>query len=208
MVPVIYVAAIYGGYDIPKPPPPGDAILFTDDRTLEAPGWEIRVADPFPHLHPRLKAKAVKCLPHEFHPEHAKTVWIDGSMHVHGDDGLEVYPLGFFRHPQRDTVSAEAGLSRQMTKYAGLPVVEQANSYLAAGLLPGLWASGFHTRDINHPGVVEFFEAWWHENILWTYQDQISLPWARQKTGVEITDLPHGLYNNPWFRIGAHTRED
>ena len=108
----------------------------------------------------------------------------------------------------RDTVDAEAAVSRQMTKYAGLPVVEQANAYLASGLLPGLWASGFHTRDITRPGVIEFFERWWYENVLWTYQDQLSLPWARQRIGVEITDLPHGLYNNPWFRIGAHTRED
>ncbi len=205
---MIYVSAIYGGYDVPKPAPPGDAVLFTDDHRLDAPGWEVRVQNPYPHLHPRLRAKAVKCLPHQFHPDLPQTVWVDGSIHMHGDDGLEMSPLGFFRHPNRDTVDAEAAVSQQMAKYAGLPVVEQANAYMAAGLFPGLWASGFHTRDITRPGVVEFFDQWWHENLLWTYQDQISLPWARQCAGVDITDLPYGLYNNPWFRIGTHTRDD
>lgn len=202
----VYVSAIYGGYDHAKPPPPGDAVMFTDNPNLQAPGWDIRVDTRYPHLHPRLQAKAPKLLPHVFLPEHPRTVWIDGSITVTAD--VDIAPLGFFRHPARCNVANEAAVSMMMHKYAGLPCVEQANSYLAGGLPEGLWASGFHTRDIDAPNVVEFFDRWWHENVLWTYQDQLSLPWARWKAGVEITDLAYGLYTNPWFTIGDHLRGD
>lgn len=204
-----FVSAIYGQYDTPPPPPPGPGVLFTEDYSLAAEGWEVRVTDPFPHLHPRLKAKAVKCQPHRFHPEHPKTIWCDGNMHVQeAANDLDIYPLGFFRHPDRDNVAEEANVSRSMEKYRGLPVIEQANAYLAGGLPRGLWASGFHTRDISVSGVVEFFDAWWLENILWTYQDQLSLPWAKHTTCVDIVDLDGSLWASPWFGIGRHNRAD
>jgi len=205
----VYCSAIYGGYDDPKPAPPGEAFMFTDDPNLVAPGWRVVVKDPFPHLHPRLKAKAPKCLPHVFLPEHPATVWVDGSMTVHEEaNDIEPAALRFFRHPKRDNVAAEAAVSACMGKYQGLPVVLQANAYLAGGIRPELWASGFHLRDIREPGVVGFFERWWHENVLWTYQDQLSLPWARQLCLVDIVDLGYGLYTNPWFTIAEHRRGD
>lgn len=206
----VWVTAVYGDYDTPKPPPPGKGYLFTENPNFVAPGWEVIVHDPYPHLHPRMKAKAPKLQPHIFLPHEPATVWVDGSM-VLFDKAAEVlmYPLGFYPHPQRISIVDEAHVSEGLPKYHNLPVREQAYSYMDAGLPPlhGLWASGFHTRDIREPGVIEFFDIWWHECLLWTYQDQISLPYARWRANVTIDHLPGSLYANPYFTIEAHTHD-
>lgn len=205
----VFVTAIYGGYDYPKPGPPGKGYLFTDEADLVAPGWEVIVADPYPHLHPRMKAKAPKLQPHLFLPDEPATVWVDGSMHVlPAAADIDLWPLSFFRHPDRDNVAAEAAVSAGMSKYARTPVTAQADHYIARGLKPDLWASGFHTRDIAAPAVREFFDVWWHECLLWTYQDQLSLPWAQQRTGAVITDIPGWLWSNPYFKLLGHNRGD
>jgi len=205
----VFVSAIYGGYDTPKPLTFGEGVLFTDDPDLDAPGWTVVVDRRYAHLHPRLQAKAPKLQPHVFHPDIPVSTWVDGSMLVNpAVESIEPAGLRFFRHPNRDNVLDEAHVSAGMAKYGGLPVYEQARHYVSQGLEPGLWASGFHVRGISQPGVVEFFDVWWRENLLWTYQDQLSLPWARQQTGVEIVDIPGDLYANPYFTLAAHTRDD
>lgn len=204
----VFVSAIYGGYDSPKPAPPGKGYLFTDDPDIVAPGWEVIVDDRYPHLHPRLKAKAPKLQPHVFLPDEPVTTWVDGSMTLK-PAAADIEPgLRFFRHPERDNVTEEAHVSTGMHKYAGLPVVLQASHYQASGLERGLWASGFHVRDITAPNVREFFDRWWAENLLWTYQDQLSLPYARQITGVDIVDIQWSLWSNPFFRLSEHNRGD
>lgn len=206
---MIYVTAIYGGYDTPKPLTHGDGVLFTDDPDLDAPGWDVIVDRRYAHLHPRLQAKAPKLQPHVFHPEIPVSTWVDGSMTVHPPaGGLEPGPLRFFRHPQRDNVLDEAFVSQGMAKYAGLPVEAQARHYISLGIRPGLWASGFHIRDITTPDVRGFFDVWWRENLTWTYQDQLSLPWAAQETGIRIVDIPGNLWANPYFTLAPHTRDD
>lgn len=206
----VWVSAIYGGYDKPKPPPPGVGYLFTDDPFLKAPGWEVILHDPYPHMHPRMKAKAPKCQPHIFLPQEPVTVWVDGSMILTPEAAdVPLHPLGFWSHPHRDNIYDEAEVSAGLVKYHGLPVREQVETYKAEGLPHdhGLWASGFHTRDIRVPGVIDFFNRWWHECVLWTYQDQLSLPYARWKARVPIQQLPHALYANPYFTMEAHASD-
>jgi hypothetical protein len=70
--------AIFGGYDSLQEAPKAalargiDFICFTDDETLTAPGWEIRLTSPL-YEHPRMSAKHFKALPHIVLPEYDET---------------------------------------------------------------------------------------------------------------------------------------
>jgi hypothetical protein len=212
---VVYTA-IYGGYDELKPHPehPGVDrwVCYTDDPSLvDTPGWDVIVA-PSRFKHPRMDAKWWKCHP----PADGYTIWIDGSMLIHDpaffSTVLELLQSGedmvMFRHPVRTSIIDEARVSEQMTKYAGLPVVQQAHHYCNE------W--GWHDRQLwastsigrRHTStMLQFGAAWFSECEGWTYQDQISLPPLLARYGIVPAALPHNLWKNPWFGLRGHASD-
>jgi hypothetical protein len=210
--------AIFGSYDELKPQPttPGtDFYCFTDDPDLEMKPWKVRLAKRH-HHNPRLAAKWYKMFPHRALPSYRYTLYIDGSIQLSSQESVLILfsyigasGLALLRHPDRNNVYDEANFSAQMPKYEGLPLREQVESYRRMGLPPGhgLYAGGILVRDRDVGKNRRFGRCWWRENLRWTYQDQLSLPYVLWRLGVRPHVMPHNLWSNPIVLHDISTRQ-
>ena len=213
---VIYTT-IYGNYDGLKEQPNIDAdfVCFTDNPDLKSDQWQIRYEPILQHLHPRLRAKYFKTIC----PFGGTSLFIDGSIQIINPNILDelgrFLKNGFavYKHPSnRDCISSEVELSLQMPKYQGLPLQEQADHYFSQGLPEhfGLWACGLILRDGSH---TDFGSKWMLENMLWTYQDQVSLPYLAWREDFKIDTIELDQYacfngGSVLFNIMGHNRND
>jgi hypothetical protein len=216
---VAIVSSVYGGYDQPSPGVPQflpdaecEYVLVTD-QPYDCHPWRV-VVEPRPQLHPRLAAKVAKCRP-DLYADADFYVWMDTSFHVNAVDfvswmvsHLEHGPMAQIRHPDRSRIVDEADVSAHMTKYAGLPVKEQAAHYVERGYPDGwgLWATGLIGYR-SCPEAQVFGDAWLREQMRFTYQDQLSEAPVLHALGLKPVDLPGPLLGHPKFTIRAH-RDD
>lgn len=217
MKPVIYTT-IFGDYDTLKPQPDIDVdyVCFTDNPNLTSEQWQIRYEPVFQHLHPRMRAKYFKLIC----PFEGLSLFIDGSIQIVNPNILNTLSSylksGFacYVHPSgRKCLSTEVLASLGMEKYKGLPLAQQAKYYFDQGMPKdyGLWACGLILRDGKY---TDFGEKWFMENLLWSYQDQISLPYVSWKESFKIDDIrldQYACFNQPGtelFKILAHERND
>jgi hypothetical protein len=221
---VALITAIYDGYDELKPALPQagvevDWVFVTDDPVLGAKpshlGWRV-VYEPRPDVHPNRAAKHPKYRPWEY-TDAPVSLWVDASFRIVSDRfaveataGLTgEAPIAQFVHPWRDCLFAEAKESAGLAKYAGEPVLEQAESYRAAGHPEGwgLWATGViarrHTEAVRKMGWL-----WLAETYRWSFQDQISQPFALREKGLRPTAFPGSHLATPWLAYEGSSRHE
>lgn len=216
---VALVTAIYDSYDELKPTLPQkgmsvDWVLVTDDEALKdeatVRGWRV-VYEPRPGVHPNRAAKHAKYEPWKY-TQAESSVWVDASFRVVSErfaaEALaHADPIAQFAHPWRDCLYTEAKESAGLPKYAGEPVLEQAESYRAAGHPEnwGLWATGViarqHTEAVRKMGWL-----WLAETYRWSFQDQISQPFALRETGLRPAAFPGNHLATPWLAYEGSAR--
>jgi hypothetical protein len=147
------------------------------------------------------------------------SIWVDGSLAIKGKSfakdllaAAAVADAGWamFRHPDRDCIFEEATISATMEKYRGLPMFEQVEAYRREGVIEhsGLFACTVIARQEPLNDLVRRVnELWWKENVKWTYQDQLSLPYVLTKTGTTVGVIPGNLWENQWFDWITHRTE-
>ncbi|MEU9323203.1 glycosyltransferase domain-containing protein [Streptomyces canus] len=210
---VAILSAIYDGYDELKPVLPQvgvevEWIVVTDTPPPAelAVGWTI-VHEPRPGVHPNRAAKHPKYEPWKY-TDAPVSLWVDASFRVVSDRfaveataGLsDEGPIAQFVHPWRDCLFDEATASAQLRKYEGEPVLKQADHYSALGHPEdwGLWATGVIARR-HTEAVRELGARWLAETYEWSFQDQISQPFALRETGLRPTALPGNHLATPWL---------
>ena len=217
---VAILTAIYDGYDELKPvlPQAGvdvDWVLVTDTPPSAVPdlGWRV-VYEPRPGVHPNRGAKHPKYEPWKY-TDAPVSIWVDASFRIVSDQFAveataslsDEEPIAQFVHPWRDCLYSEAKESAGLAKYAGEPVLEQAESYRAAGHPEnwGLWATGViarrHTEAVRKMGWL-----WLAETYRWSFQDQISQPFALREKGLRPTALPGNHLATPWLAYEGSAR--
>lgn len=198
MTRVAVVSAIYGGYDDPAVPPeqgmPCDWVLVSD-RDYDVWPWKT-VVEPRHGLHPRLAAKVPKARP-DWYADADVYLWIDGNVAIDSADFVSWAVshlaggacLAQHRSLERASVVDEAHVAEPMEKYAGLPLVQQAERYEASGHPPdfGVWWTGIMARTAGCPN---FGDAWLAEMLRWSYEDQISQPYVLHLAGQRPVDIP------------------
>lgn len=211
---VALITAIYDGYDELKPVLPQvgldvEWICVHDGNPPDAEaarGWTL-VYEPRPGVHPNRAAKHPKYEPWKYSTAPV-SLWVDASFRIVSDQfameataGLtDEEPIAQFAHPWRDCLFDEAKESAALAKYAGEPVLEQAESYRAAGHPEGwgLWATGViarrHTEAVRKMGWL-----WLAETYRWSFQDQISQPFALREKGLRPTAFPGSHLATPWL---------
>jgi hypothetical protein len=211
---VALITAIYDSYDELKPVLPQAAVdvewICVHDGPLPdaeaAQGWTL-VYEPRPGVHPNRAAKHPKYEPWKYTAAPV-SLWVDASFRVVSETFAaeaaalltDEEPIAQFQHPWRDCLYAEAKESAGLAKYAGEPVLEQAEDYRQAGHPEGwgLWATGViarrHTEAVRKMGWL-----WLAETYRWSFQDQISQPFALRETGLRPMALPGTHLATPWL---------
>ena len=207
---MLVYTAIYGDYDRPKPVPVGDGhtyLLFTDNRSIQAPGWQVRY-EPLDLIDtPMLRAKYWKTHPHRAAPGALATVWIAGSLTPlpgfadRCQQALVGLDVAFTPHPLRDCIYDELAASTPLPKYDAEAMTYQVESYRSAGHPEhwGLFATGCIARS-NITRVMWMNVEWWQHNVDYSWQDQLSLP-------VVVRNHPEVMWDArlPWGRWWGYT---
>jgi hypothetical protein len=212
---IAILTAVYDAYDGLKPALPQagvdvEWVFVTDDPVIGGKdsygGWRV-VYEPRPGVHPNRAAKHPKYEPWKYTAAPV-SVWVDASFRIVSDRfavgataGLtDEEPIAQFAHPWRDCIYTEAGASAPLAKYDGEPILRQAEHYRTAGHPErwGLWATGVIAR--RHTGPVrDLGKRWLEETYRWSFQDQISQPYALHETGLRPRALPGTHMANPWL---------
>ncbi len=136
------------------------------------------------------------------------TIWIDGSIQVKSPlfieeliSNISKYGIAMFVHPDRDCIYEELLASLPMKKYKNRPLQEQIDSYKKQEypIKNGLMAAGVIVRKTDTKRLKKIDEDWWQENIIWTYQDQLSLPYVLWKNKYWYDEIKLNLWNNHLF---------
>lgn len=233
---VVYTA-IFGDYDELHQPVEQDTdcefICFTDGHVPARVGaWRVVHIKTRPELHPRMQAKRFKLLSHRIFPRGRLAAWYApfsvrrrADLSIWIDAGLQIKSSTFvkdmrnklgdgdwamFVHPDRDCIYEEALVSITMPKYETLPVLPQVEAYRS--VVPphgGLYACTVIVRREPSPEhLKKVQELWWEENVKWTYQDQLSLPFVlRCVGGREPVLILDSLWQNEWFDFVPHNSD-
>lgn len=199
--------AVYGNYDKLKAQPKQDIeckfTCFTDNANLDKEDntWDIVVEEGW-SKNPRMSAKLFKMK--QYFGDGDISIWIDGSARIKTESFAKdlVKMLGkdnflLFRHPEnRIDIYQEAEYCYQMPKYINQKILQQVQYYKGQGFPEGtgLYACGLLVRRQNK--CVEINEEWWNENLEWTYQDQLSLPYVAWKLGFKLKMIKLNQYDN------------
>ena len=210
---VAILSAVYDGYDELKPVLPQVGVdvewVCVHDGLPDGAaglGWRL-VYEPRPGVHPNRAAKHPKYEPWRY-TDAPVSLWVDASFRVVSDRFAveatamlsEEEPIAQFQHPWRDCLFAEAEESARLPKYAGEPVLGQADEYALAGHPErwGLWATGVIGR--RHTDAVrELGARWLAETYRWSFQDQVSQPFVLRETGLRPMAWPGNLLATPWL---------
>lgn len=233
---VCIYTAICGGYDDLKEQPKQtidcDFVCFSDTITEDTKGWKVYSKPGNPKLHPRLRAKYFKLMSHKlFNPpqkriipffkgkpseQYAVTIWIDGSLKIRSSRFaeemvafLDRYGMAMFIHPDRSCIYDEVDFCWDFPKYREFPLREQIAHYRKQGypVKNGLMAAGIIVRNTLKKELHHINKAWWRENLRWTYQDQLSLPYVLWKEKYGYDPIKLNLWDNHLFEIVPHHSE-
>lgn len=233
---VCIYTAIYGGYDDLKSQPEQsvdcDLICFSDRAISENNGWKIILNDDRKSMHPRMRAKFFKLMPHKLFrpswlninsffkdrlPFYDYTIWVDGSVQIRSSSFVEellqsigYYGMAMFIHPDRNCIYEEVLYCRKMLKYQYLPLDNQVSYYRSKGYpeYSGLMAAGIIVRDMRRKKLKTIDNKWWQENLRWSYQDQISLPFVLWKNRYGYDKINLNLWNNHLFDLISHHSDE
>ena len=195
-----------------------DYVFFTsgEQRPLED-SWKVVGLDDFAHLGPRRLSKLPKHNPHFFDVlrDYKYAIWIDGDMQIDNPqfpvEILKLMDKGIVFSPHFDGRTCAFGEAMiRPRKYQNEPLDAQVNFYKSQGYEgdTGLFETGVIARDMTDPRVRELGEIWYIHNMVFSYQDQVSLPYVLWKHGFEYSVLPQSFRDYRWVHINAHKSED
>ena len=208
---VALITACYGAYDPVRSLPEGlgfdDAVCVTDDAAIVGEGWRVHV-EPRDE-HPRLAAKRPKMMPWLFTDCDA-AVWLDASFEVVNPgfggwvrDHLRFNDFVVWLHPEgRVDIRQEVEVCWFFDKYKDYPLREQLAHYVADGMpeLWGLYAGGTVGWRFTDEAK-DFGERWYGENVKWSIQDQVSLPYLLWDSGKRFGIWQANEYQNDFLRL-------
>jgi O-antigen biosynthesis protein len=214
------VTAVTGGYDHigeQKTRRDVEYFFYTNDENPEWPhGWNLRPLIDIGRDQ-RRQSKTPKLNPHMYEEltQFEYVIWIDGDMQITNrnfpEEILSYMNQGFVVSPHfdgRDCAYGEATI--RPLKYQNEPMDEQVEFYRSEGFPEhwGLYECGVLARKMDAPGVKELGELWLEQNLTWSYQDQVSLPYCLWKTGRMVPDvLPKSFREMKWIHLNAHKSE-
>jgi hypothetical protein len=205
---VIYTCLAGKGniYDPLHHPEHVDFVCFTD-QPIKSDVWEVRGFDYLGKDNTRT-AKHPKILPHEYF-DHKYSVFIDADVICCGEVNwlmlerlLFKHDMAMYRHELRPegTVYDEfqACVEAKLDDYDTM--LNQMERYEAEGYTGN---AVFHTAKIlfrrDTPQVRKAMKAWWEEIENGSRRDQLSAPYAFEKTGLKVQTINDFCRQNKYF---------
>ncbi len=209
------ISANFGGFEAPVEHPPQtipvDFYHFTEEQ------YPLRDKA----LTPRLQARILKMFGWQFAPDYEAYIWVDSSCALTSPesaqlflDQLEGHDVVVFKHPNRNTIQAEADFLKErlvleksgqkqpyvLPRYQNELIDEQLAEIKADKDFSdeNLYAStAFVYR--NTPEVQDMLKEWWYHTSRYHSIDQLSLPYALAKSGCRVVVLTDRYDKSPYI---------
>ena len=168
-------------------------------------------------VHPRLRAKIPKMMGWQLVPNYDYYIWGDASITLVGSDAVSTLleelgdaDIAFFRHPEyRSSIKDEllhmedhmagriafnSGCEYLNERYKNEPIRQQVELYLNDPEFNDdkLYAGGMFIYR-NTVEVRAMLSYWLLQNLMYSIQDQLSLPYALSKSNLNIKVLDYNL---------------
>lgn len=163
-------------------------------------------------------ARYIKTHPHFLLSKYEIVIWIDANVVVRND--LHTYissfrgmksSLALIKHPDRNSVAAEVKACQRLNKDQSEIMLEQLSHYKEEGFNDSvLIETNFFMAKIKESNVANFFNTWWREISHFSRRDQLSIPYALEKSGVSWSPIfSEGISvrSNPDFLILPHSHQ-
>ena len=192
--------AVAGGYDTIAEPIKGgddaDFYVFTDGEIDETSVWK-RCEFEYVSSDPTRTARFVKTHPHLYFKDYDWAIWIDANLTLNSKpeaflpNNVNRAEAFTWRHPLRNCVYQEG--KECVRRYKDHPkTIDRYLARLKAHKFPaksGLFETSVFVSKMNAPKLEAFYSTWWAEIDKGTKRDQISLPYAVEKSGISIDFL-------------------
>ena len=157
-------------------------------------------------------AKYYKAKTHEINilSDYDYYIWIDGSILLRPNFISNIIDiintnsqpkLICFKHSVRDNIKDELEVSLKLEKYKNQDLKNQYNQYINNGYPDsiGLFENTIMIKK-NDAKINKLFDEWWIQNLKYSYQDQISLPYVMWKLNI-IPDyiINENVFNNQTY---------
>lgn len=178
---------------------------FSDEAAAESYGLlELRRLE-YRASNPRRSARWVKTHPHLLFPKSQWAVWTDGnvvsldSWETEFDEFVSSgKPIGLIRHPLRHSTEAEASECILRSKDSAETI---SMHFARCGPDPqvGLFETNLVMFNLSHQALRPLLATWWSLMQAGSQRDQISLPYALSRHGID----PHILLGGASLRSDA-----
>ena len=154
----------------------------------------------------RLNAKYIKCqaLNIDILKKYEYIIWTDSSLQIknnnlvrdilnildnnndkHKNKNKNKSDLYFYHHYRRNNIMDEYKISKPLSKYHNHKMEEQIKKYRYESFLDNyLYECGIFIIKNNEKNI-KIMNDWWEENITYSYQDQLSLPYVLWKNNAK-----------------------
>jgi hypothetical protein len=180
---------------------------------------ESNQSSRFKALHPRLRAKIPKMAVWEDNPDYDYYIWLDSWVSIRSPNIVEKFvnecqdvDACFFKHCARSSVEQELdfcltlmndGNEYLLSRYQGENMKEQVIHYYR----DKSWIDNnlfeccifiYNKRVIENTNY-NLMKEWLYHNLIWSVQDQLSLPYLLHKFKTNYKILNGTAYKNEWF---------
>jgi hypothetical protein len=201
---VAVITANYGNYDSIKEVNIDnkdyfDWFLFTDNDIKSETYNVIDYSFDFDYAHNndfnRLYAKYIKCqaLNIDILKKYDYIIWTDSSLQIKNKNLItdimnllkNKNDLYFYNHYCRNNIIDEYKISKPLSKYENHHMEEQITKYIDEKFTDNfLYECGIFIIKNNEKNI-KIMNDWWDENIIYSYQDQLSLPYVLWKNNAK-----------------------
>jgi len=226
---VIYTA-IFGNYEglLPqKELPEWDFVCFTDNPSLAANPWQVRLVDPPVGEDYVRSNRYIKINPHLFFPDYDISIFIDGNILVIGnldklvDEALTSHTMACFDHEQakmdsRGCIYEEYAFLKNLIENQGVfkddpQVMKKHIDLLRAEGYPehnGLIVGTVLVRKHHDSELISVMEDWWQMVKDYSRRDQLSFNYVAWKHGFRYQTIPGDIRrgNGYFYMLGKHRK--
>ncbi len=212
--PLLVYTIITGRYDNLKDPlvKPDNVtyVCVTNNRNIRSDVWNMEYLD---ETDDNLRiSRYYKLFPEKLFGDFEKSIYVDGKFLILRDLNtyIDLYqkdaPMLSFPHYCRNCVIDEAAECIKCGNADKKKLLMQAADYIGEGLPVGfgLYENGCIVRKHHDPDVLQLMEFWWQELQRHTYRDQLSLPYAIWKSGIQPDICDLNIDHNPWLEYMGH----
>lgn len=212
---IVVYCAITGNYDNLDSPLYIDDrleyVCFTNNRNIKSSIWNVEyISDN--NMSDVFLARNIKCFPDKYFKEYELSIWVDGKYLIKNNlrEYIEKYMINknmlCFPHPDRNCVYNEAAACIFYGKGEKDSILKQVITYYNEKYPfdNGLYESGCLARNHNDDFIKKLMSEWWEQISVFSYRDQLSLPYVCWKNQFlpDICDL--NINNNDFLEVKVH----